>query len=553
MGDRNSIPLTINYSDGDSWFEKVKFSNPRIVLEKGNSGTWDENGIRDPAILVDEDGYLVCEDHCMIMYYTGSKKKNEVQAIGRAISKDNGKTWKKEPQAPVFVHSNRGWESTGVGTPWVVKGKDNIYRLYYRGYRKKYSEEAIGLAVSNDGIHFHRIKPEPILTANDFKGLDKQGRILLAVTNIVRLFDGRDLLSFEGFDKKGQCQIFAAVSKDKENFEPFNGGNPIFVADNVSTWPIKGVGNPRVIALEVPKLYILTFNGSLHSEYSIGQAFSEDLINWKEHRRNPLVLPSGIPVKYPFSGRIEGGIIPKEDLTQKINPIRMFFMAIPSHARSHNNGVIGIIEGTIEDERCKAFSEISENKNEIFMKEEGIKDEQEILVVNQDPESEIPPRAVFFTNRKEGFKEISFEFLLKKHAQNGTAMIAVGEEIDSAVQKDGIKIRFCKEMVQFKAQQKGRNFIQRVLNKILKVYFGLCDWQVWFYCKNVAPVPQDKWNHFAIQKTGSIYSVFINQKKIGTTKHTMMLGKTHCLSVQSNGLEINVRSLEKKFEQSEQN
>jgi hypothetical protein len=289
----------------------------------------------------------------------------------------------------------------------------------------------------------------------------------------------------------------------------------------------------------------LTFNGSLHSEYSLGQAFSKDLINWKENPRNPLFLPSGIPINNPFSGRTEGGIIPKEDLIQKQNPIRMFFMAIPSNTRSHINGVIGMLEGVFEDERSKSFSRISESRSEISIKKEGFEEEQEILTVNQDPASLIPPRAVFFTNQKGGFREIRFEFLLKEHEKNGAAMIAVGEEIDSAVQKDGIKIRFCKETIQFKAQKKGRNFVQRVFNKLLKVFLGICDWQVWFFCKNVAPISLDQWNHFSIKKMGSEYRVFINQEFIGMIRCPMELDKTHCLSVQSNGLEINVRSIEK--------
>jgi predicted GH43/DUF377 family glycosyl hydrolase len=541
---QKAIPFIKKYSNNSSWLKKLHFSDPMIVLEKGCPGEWDDYGVRDPAILVNEDGYLVLENGNMVLYYTGSTQKGENQAIGRAISLDNGITWEKDPRNPVLSRTGNGWECTGTSTPWVVKGKDGTYRLYYRGHRKIYVDEAIGLATSNDGIHFQRKQKDPILTKHDFSGLEKQGRILLAVTNLVRLFDGRDLLTFEGFDQNGKCQIFAATSYDRENFEAFNNGKPIFVAENVTTWPVNHVANPRIIALDEPKLYMLTFNGSLNSEYSLGQAFSEDLINWTEHPSNPTFCPTGIPINFPFSGRIEGGVIVKEDLVNKSNPIRMYFMAIPSQAVSHGNAVVGLCSGVINDDRYYTFNRISQKKNEIAVIEKGDK-EHDILVVKKDSESVVPPRVIFFSGRKEELKKVSFEFLLRKHAQDGTAMITLGEEIYSGTQKDGVKIRFFNERVQFKSHKKGRNFMQRIINKLLKTFYSLCDWQIWLFCKNVAPIPMDKWNKLSIQKINGTYSVFVNQEAIGVARHPMDLDKTHCLSLQSNGLEINIRSLEK--------
>jgi hypothetical protein len=545
MTNKRIFPFTIGYPTNSTWLDRLQFSNPKIVFEKGKSGAWDEFGVRDPALLVDEDGNLVVENDCLVMYYTGSTKKGEIQAIGRAISRDDGKTWVRDQQKPVLDRDEKSWDSLGTSTPWVVKGNDNIYRMYYRGYKKIYTHEAIGLATSENGIDFKRHLSDPILMPDIFDGLDQKYRTLMAVTNIVRMFDGRDLLTFEGFDHERKCQIFAAVSSDKERFSAFNKGYPIFKSETVVSWPVNHVANPRIISLEDPKLYLLTFNGSYSAEYSLGQAISDDLINWKEQPNNPILCPTGIPVKHPLSGRIEGGVIPKEDLIGKSNRIRMFFMSIPAHAYSHENAVIGVCIGRTNDIKRFKFIPISQNKNEINVIEESLGSGKEILVVNKDSNSEFPPRVVFFANTEDSFEKISFEFCLQNNTKKGTALISIGEGVDSAVNKDGIKIRFFNQNVYFKAQKKERNYSQRAINKLLKILFGISDWEIWFDWQKVASFRTGEWNQFSVQKAKDTYIVFFNNKKIGVAQDGIDWTVTHNLSIQSNGIKINVRPIEK--------
>ena len=54
-----------------------------------------------------------------------------------------------------------------------------------------------------------------------------------------------------------------------------------------------------------------------------------------------------------------------------------------------------------------------------------------------------------------------------------------------------------------------------------------------------------EWNHFSMQKHDESYNIFLNQKKIGATKPCKESAVPNYLSLQSNGLEISVRSIEK--------
>ena len=544
MKNENKIPLTKKYSNGSEWFERLEFSDPEIVFTKGAPGTWDEFGVRDPALLVDEDGYLVFENGCMVMYYTGSTDRGETQAIGRAVSRDNGKTWKRVPETPVLAKDEKDWDAAGVSTPWVVKSRNGQYRLYYRGYKKIYSLEAIGLATSQNGVDFERRKSGPILVPEDFSGLDSKRMILMAVTNIVRMFDGRDLLTFEGFDYSGKCQIYAAVSADKEHFVSFNQGSPIFTSDHVETWPVRNVANPRIVAIEESNLYMLTFNGSRLAEYSLGQAFSRDLKTWNEQAGNPILCPTGTPIRHPFSGRIEGGVIPKEDLVGSPKDVRMFFMAIPAFAYSHENAAIGLCAGTLKGDRYNTFSSICANKEEVSVIEDTDEGGGETLVVRKALDSQFPPRAVFFANAEGEFQGIGFEFRLKKTGQNKEAWITVGQGLDAATNKDGSKLRFLNGSVYFKVQSEERNYLQRGFNKLLKLLFGVCDWGLWFFWHKVAAISLDGWHHFALKKVDGSYYIFLNQERIGPAllcENPLRIS----LSVQSNGLQVDVRSMEK--------
>ncbi len=179
---------------------------------------------------------------------------------------------------------------------------------------------------------FERAGHGLILACSDFADMPREGRWFMGVVNVVRMLDGRYLLTFDGSSLANDrlAQIFAAVSSDGETFEPLNGGYPIFTARRVKSRSVTRVANPRITVLERDSVYMLSFNGHYQSGlYGIGLTFTRDFKEWWEHPGNLVLAPSGSPTTDPFSGRIEGGALLKENPEDERRDVRMFVTGIP--------------------------------------------------------------------------------------------------------------------------------------------------------------------------------------------------------------------------------
>ena len=525
------------------WIDNLHFSRSKIVFNKGEPSTWDDFGVRDPALLVDSNGYLVRDGNTIVMYYTGSTDEGLTQACGRAISNDDGQSWVRSQKDPVLSPRPGKWDGIVATTPWVIKMEDGTFHMYYCGGMRPLHYQ-IGLAVSQDGIHFERKEDRPILTSDDFRGMKTGKNILMAVLNMVRTAEGQFLLTFEANPKSNEhtIQIFGAISDDARNFKAMNNGHPIFTADQIESWPVTQIGNPRIILLDDGMTYMMAFNGFYKSGlYAMGLAYTKDFKNWWEHPGNPILCPSGIPADSPFSGRIEGGIIVKEDLKKRNEPIRMFFMAIPRNTKSHGNSVIAVCEGSFGKRYsfkpvCNKEPEISIIKNKI--------DDAPLIVVNKSFESPFPPRAVFLIHQQEHLNGVSLKFHLESEDPDGEALISIGEEIDSAVNYGGIKIRFKNKGVYLKAYQNQRTSIQRILNKFLNIFFKLYDWQVWTRFHQIDVFELKEWNSLVMKKEEGTWEIMFNEKKIKQLHKPFDEFSINSISLQSDGIKIESQAIE---------
>jgi predicted GH43/DUF377 family glycosyl hydrolase len=101
--------------DGIAWY-KLR-SNP--ILELGGYGTFDENGLGEPAAFAAHGYYW--------MLYTG-RDRNEVRRLGLARSRD-GVVWEKQPG--VFAGDQR-WDSKALCDPSVLAERDRV-RVWFGG------------------------------------------------------------------------------------------------------------------------------------------------------------------------------------------------------------------------------------------------------------------------------------------------------------------------------------------------------------------------------------------------------------------------------------
>jgi PKD repeat protein/predicted GH43/DUF377 family glycosyl hydrolase len=118
-------------SDGISWTRNM--FNP--VLEIGPSSSWEERSVGDPAIVIENSGYL--------MWYTGSNNANKART-GYAVSQD-GVDWIKSEFNPVLDLGAPGsWDSDWDVYPTLVP-YGSTYRMWYTG-KDSANNRKIGLA-----------------------------------------------------------------------------------------------------------------------------------------------------------------------------------------------------------------------------------------------------------------------------------------------------------------------------------------------------------------------------------------------------------------------
>lgn len=136
--------------------------DPAPVLESGPDGAFDEDAVRDPSVLRDEDGWR--------MWYVGSRDTTE--AIGLATS-DDGITWQRRPD-PVFTGAQT-WDAGDVSGGRVVARDGELLMLYDNSTR---GASALGLAVSGDGVSWTPLAANPVIEREDLEGTFFQFRML---------------------------------------------------------------------------------------------------------------------------------------------------------------------------------------------------------------------------------------------------------------------------------------------------------------------------------------------------------------------------------------
>lgn len=321
-------------------------TNLRVILRPDdNPDAWDSWGVRDPANLELTPSFNNSQDQLCTksIYYTGSSCKGSIQQTGLITSTDDGQTWTKCASNPILSVTPNSWDSSVASTSWVINYNSKYY-MYYRGSTKPCRDDAVGLAVSDNGIDFVKYTCNPILKSSDFAGVRQQPSTL-GVLNAIIDKDNTVIILFEACENENnqKGQIFGARSDDGVNFKPLNDGFPVFSANNITSWPVTGVCNPR-LHLTDNNGYILSFNGNYNGEYAIGLAFSNDLRTWTEHKSNPVLIPTGAPLFSDYTYRLEGLCIANINETEQNSLGKCYLMAIPAGAQNHQGSIISHVD-----------------------------------------------------------------------------------------------------------------------------------------------------------------------------------------------------------------
>ena len=167
--------------------------------------------------------------------------------------------------APIInVGPEGAFDSQNVLDPAFVVFQDKVW-LYYSGDDPA-NTHTIGLAVSDDGIHF-----------------EKQGAVLPGRAPEVVVKDGALFLLYQTFEEGRGCTLHAATSPDGRHFTPVS-ADPIYPRPT-GQWDSFSVTTARIHAPGGGWYYLL-YGGSAYladePDY-FGLARSRTLLDWTPH------------------------------------------------------------------------------------------------------------------------------------------------------------------------------------------------------------------------------------------------------------------------------
>lgn len=193
------------------------------------------------------------------------------------------------------------WEEKDVFNPAAVIREGKIYLLYRAEDKigKHAGTSRVGLAVSEDGLHFSKMKEPVLYPDNDsLKVYEWEGGI--EDPRVVETEDGRYVMTYTAYDGK-TARLLLAMSPDLIHWTK---RGTVLNGRYKDTWSKSGAivarrNGSRVVAEKVNGLYWMYFGDT-----DIFLATSEDLIHWKPLEENGELRSVLKPRKNYFDSRL---------------------------------------------------------------------------------------------------------------------------------------------------------------------------------------------------------------------------------------------------------
>ena len=203
--------------DGIGWHKEGKILSP-------TPGTWESDAIA-------ANGSVIAAESGLLYYY----QAGDPVRIGLALSV-NGHQWSKHG-APVLDAGPRGsWDERGVADPYVIR----IGRAYYMFYlgADRARRQRLGVATSNDGITWYKLRSNPVLGLGGYGSFDENGLGEPAVW----ASHGYYWMLYTGRDRGEVRRLGLAKSRDGVQWEKL----PTIIAGD-QTWNSKVLCDPTVL------------------------------------------------------------------------------------------------------------------------------------------------------------------------------------------------------------------------------------------------------------------------------------------------------------------
>ena len=209
-------------ADGLTWTRESKVLSP-------DPSTWEGSYIASngSALLVDGKWFY---------WYQGGR----VPRIGLATSAD-GRSWTKHGD-PVLETGPRGsWDERGVADPYVFRS-GNAFYMYYLG-QDRARRQRLGVATSDDGVHWRKLRAGPVLELGEPGAFDETGLGEPAVWQE----QGSYWMLYTARDRKEYRRLGLARSQDGIRWERVT-TEPVLAGSHA--WNSKVVCDPTVLPVE---------------------------------------------------------------------------------------------------------------------------------------------------------------------------------------------------------------------------------------------------------------------------------------------------------------
>ncbi|MBE0648972.1 MAG: hypothetical protein IH596_14465 [Bacteroidales bacterium] len=183
---------------------------------------------------------------------------------------------------PILTTGTPGsWDDFVVCAPQIILS-DSVFYLFYMGYNKA-GRMAVGLATSNDGIHFEKFPGNPVL-ASDNTGFDAfslgPGIILKEDSTWVMFYNCQELAGYTPGATVGRATA-------KQLTGPWiRGSSPVITSGKKGEWD-DGFTIPSSVLKLSEGNYRMYYSGgreiALADDFYIGMATSVDGITWKKY------------------------------------------------------------------------------------------------------------------------------------------------------------------------------------------------------------------------------------------------------------------------------
>lgn len=237
----------------------IHWSEPVICLEPRKTPERWENVINRPYVLYREGQYH--------MWYTGQYIVDEGRGEGGfshifyAVS-DDGVHFQRVRTEPV-LSPEAPWEKNSVMCPTVLWDEDSqLYRMWYSG-GEQYEPDSIGHATSPDGIHWTKWEANPVFNSKPELHWEKA-----KVGGCQMIYeDGWYWMFYIGYQNVDYAQIGMARSRDGITNWERSSNNPI-IAPSEDGWDAEACYKPFVLKREDG--WWLWYNGRRGKHEQIG-------------------------------------------------------------------------------------------------------------------------------------------------------------------------------------------------------------------------------------------------------------------------------------------